>query len=106
MSERVLIVDDDDRLVTALRIRLSAAGYEVFTALNGYEGLCEAALFRPDVILLDIRMPELDGYEVCRLIRTVPELCDTPIIVLSASIESPTAARIVQAGGNAFLSKP
>lgn len=106
MSEQVLLIDDDQRLVNALQMRLSAAGYQVHTAANGYEGLCVAALSRPDVIILDIRMPEMDGYEVCRLIRTVPELRDIPIIILSASIDNYTVQTIIEAGGNVFLRKP
>lgn len=103
MQKRVLIIDDDVRLVAALRMRLSAAGYEVLSALNGDFGVSEAALFQPHAIILDVRMPEMDGFEVCRLIRQVPELCEIPILVLSATAGS---EEILKAGGDVFVRKP
>jgi DNA-binding response OmpR family regulator len=106
MSEQILLIDDDVRLVGALEIRLKAAGYKVHTAHNGDVGISVAALFQPDVIVLDIRMPEMDGFEVCRLMRAVPELVDIPIIVLSANEETSTMQAILEAGGNVYLRKP
>ena len=106
MSEQILLIDDDTRLVGALQIRLEQAGYRVHTAHNGDQGLSMAALFRPDAILLDIRMPEMDGFEVCKVLRTVPELLDVPIVVLSASGETSTQKAILDAGGNIFIRKP
>ena len=103
MPKRVLLIDDDARLVDALQIRLAAAGYDIFTALNGDDGLSEAAVFQPDAIILDVRMPKIEGFEVCRVIRTVPELRDIPIIILSATAES---REILDAGGNVFMRKP
>ncbi|HUB25302.1 MAG TPA: response regulator [Tepidisphaeraceae bacterium] len=106
MSEKVLLIDDDARLVGALQIRLERAGYEVQTAENGDQGLSLAALFQPDAIILDIRMPKMDGFEVCQIMRTVPELVDVPIIILSASGETGTQKAILDAGGKLFLRKP
>src|ERR1700722_9935098 len=103
MSEKILLIDDDDRLVGALRMRLQSLGYEVHTAHDGEMGLSQAALFRPDAMILDIRMPELDGFEVCRHIRAIPDLCAIPIIILSASMEDITARMILEAGGNIFV---
>jgi DNA-binding response OmpR family regulator len=106
MSDNVLLIDDDERLVSALRLRLSSVGYRVETARNGDEGLSMAAIFQPDVLVVDLRMPEIDGFEVCRLMRTVPELLDTPIIVLSASEDTSACQAALEAGGDAFLHKP
>ena len=106
MSEQVLLIDDDVRLVSALQIRLKDAGYKVHTAHNGDIGVSVAALFQPDIIVLDIRMPEMDGFEVCRLMKAVPELVDIPIIVLSANEETSTMQAILEAGGNVYLRKP
>jgi DNA-binding response OmpR family regulator len=103
MPKRVLLIDDDERLVAALQIRLTAAGYDIFTACDGDDGLSEAAVFQPDAIILDVRMPKIEGFEVCRVIRSVPELRDIPIIILSATAESP---EILEAGGNVFMRKP
>lgn len=106
MSDKVLIIDDDERLVSALQMRLSAVGYTVHTAHNGDIGLSQAALFQPEAIILDIRMPQMDGHEVCRIMRSVPELEQIPIIVLSASVEDNVTQTILEAGGNLFLRKP
>jgi DNA-binding response OmpR family regulator len=106
MLDKVLIIDDDERLVSALQMRLSTVGYAVHTAHNGDIGLSQAALFQPEAIILDIRMPEMDGHEVCRIMRTVPELQHIPIIILSASVEDHVTQTILEAGGNLFLRKP
>lgn len=106
MHEQILLVDDDPRLLGALEIRLKAAGYGVQTAPDGFEGISAAALFRPDAIILDVRMPVMDGHEVCRLMRAIPELCDIPIIILSASGERSTSRTVLEAGGNVFVKKP
>lgn len=106
MLDRILIIDDDERLVSALQMRLTAVGYTVHTAYNGDIGLSQAALFQPQAIILDIRMPEMDGHEVCRIMRTVPELQHIPIIVLSASVEDKVSQTILEAGGDLFLRKP
>jgi DNA-binding response OmpR family regulator len=106
MPEKVLLIDDDARLVGALQLRLQSVGYEVQTAEDGDRGLSAAAMFRPDVIILDIRMPKMDGFEVCKIIRTVPDLRDVPIVILSASGETATQKAILDAGGNLFLRKP
>lgn len=89
MSEpkKVLVVDDDIRLVDALELRLTAVGYRVLTAHSGDLGLSVAALFRPDTIILDVRMPEMDGYEVCQTLRSVPDLSAIPIVILSATAQ-------------------
>jgi DNA-binding response OmpR family regulator len=106
MPEKVLLIDDDARLVGALQLRLQSVGYEVQTAEDGDRGLSAAAMFRPDVIILDIRMPKMDGFEVCKIIRMVPDLRDVPIVILSASGETATQKAILDAGGNLFLRKP
>jgi DNA-binding response OmpR family regulator len=106
MCKRILIVDDDARLVSALQVRLLAAGFVVHTAHDGELGLSQAALLHPDVILLDIRMPEMDGLSVCQYVRGVPELQDVPIIVLSAAPDCSIGDKVIEAGGQAFLRKP
>ena len=106
MPERVLLIDDDPRLVAALQIRLEAAGYVVQTASRGDEGIAAAQSFRPHVIILDIQMPGMNGFEVCRHIRCDPELCNTPLIVISATGQDSVRQAAAEAGANCFVAKP
>lgn len=106
MPKTVLIVDDDPGITAALMTRLQAAGYEVFHAINGLAGIEAAELHRPDVIVLDIRMPDIDGYEVCTRIKQSPELCAIPVVFLSANVQDSARQRALDVGGCAFLSKP
>jgi CheY-like chemotaxis protein len=106
MNESILIVDDEPALTVALRTRLEAAGYTVFHAINGMAGVEAAALHRPDAIILDIRMPDIDGYEVCTRIHRLPELGTVPIIFLSASVQDEARRKAMEAGASTFISKP
>jgi len=76
-----MIIDDDPGLLTLMRLGLERDGYEVITAQSGKEGLRKAYECRPDLIVLDILMPEMDGWEVCQRLRYV---CNTPILILTA----------------------
>jgi len=106
IQARVLVVDDDFVSRTATAAALSGASNEVRTAVDGLEALQIARLWRPDLILLDVMMPGIDGFEVCRSLRTDPELADLRIFFLT-SIED-RAARLTgfAAGADDFLGKP
>ena len=106
MPESILIIDDEPALSRALRTRFEAAGYAVKHALNGLAGIEAAELHRPTAIVLDVRMPDIDGFRTCEAIRRVPGLHEIPIIFLSASVEDSARQRAFAAGGNDFLSKP
>lgn len=106
MPKSVLIIDDEPRITAALMTRLESLGYEVYHAINGLAGVQAAGLHRPDAIVLDIRMPDIDGYEVCARIRRTPELRRTPVIFLSANVQDSARRRAMAAGGSVFLSKP
>ena len=106
MPDSVLIIDDEPGITAALMTRLEAVGYEVFHAINGLAGVEAAELHHPDVIVLDIRMPDIDGFEVCRRIKGVDELHETPIVFLSANVQDSARQRAMDAGGSDFLSKP
>jgi len=85
INSRVLIVDDESDLTEALAIRLSSGwGFTVAVAHDGEEGLRKASVFKPDVILLDIAMPVVDGWEVCRRLRDDPNTRDVPVVVMTA----------------------
>lgn len=106
MPRSVLIVDDEPRITAALMTRLEAAGYQVYHAINGLAGVEAAALYEPNAILLDIRMPDIDGYETCSRIRRLPRLARVPIIFLSANVQDEAILKADAAGGDRFISKP
>ena len=103
---KILIVDDDPDIIEILRYNLSLAGYEVKAASNGKEAIKKAKIFIPEIILLDVMMPEMDGIEACRLIREVPSLNNSRIIFLSARNEDYTQLSAFDAGADDYISKP
>jgi len=106
MSDSILIIDDEPGLSLALRTRFKAAGFEVNHALNGLAGIEAAEMHRPAAIVLDIRMPDIDGFETCAAIHRIPGLHAVPVIFLSASVEDSARQRAIEVGGTEFLSKP
>lgn len=106
MPKSILIVDDTPEIVLALTARLEAHGYQVHCAVTGRAGIESASANQPDVIILDICMPDISGYDVCTQIRSVPELRDVPIIFLSANSQRPFRERASEVGGNYFVPKP
>lgn len=103
---RILVVDDNANNVEILRMRLEAHGYEVVTATDGEEGLAAVQDLLPDLILLDIMMPKLDGIEVCRRLRADPALPFVPIILVTAKADSKDVVAGLEAGGDEYLTKP
>jgi adenylate cyclase len=103
---RILIVDDNPANVKILQTRLGAEGYEIVTATDGEAGLAAARQQTPDLILLDVMMPKLDGFEVCRRLRADPEFPFTPIILVTAMTDSKNVVAGLEAGGDEYLTKP
>lgn len=103
MKERILVVDDDPAITIALRRALTFEGYQVETAQDGEEGLRLVRDWTPNLIILDILMPGIDGIEVCRRIR---EAEDTPILMLTARDEVADRVRGLDAGADDYLVKP
>ena len=106
MHEKALVIDDDKVITMALKIRLCAAGYDMSSSPDGISGLKAVQEKRPDVILLDIRMPGMDGLEVNRRLKAAPELSDIPVIVVSAQAQQATRQGALAAGVKYFLPKP
>jgi len=100
---RILLVDDDQSLLRALRIGLSARGYEVVLARSGQEGVTQVSLTSPDVVVLDLGLPDMDGVEVCRRVRQWSEV---PIIVLSAAGSEDRKVEALDAGADDYVTKP
>lgn len=103
MSERILVVDDEPQMGRLLRTGLSARGYEVVVAADGQEALEQAVHWRPEVIVLDLGLPVMDGLEVCRRIRGWSQV---PIIVLSARDGEPDKVEALDLGADDYLVKP
>jgi adenylate cyclase len=103
---RILIVDDNPTNVKVLQTRLAADGYEIVTAADGEEGLAAARQHTPDLILLDVMMPNLDGFEVCRRLRADAAFPFTPIILVTAMADSKDVVAGLEAGGDEYLTKP
>jgi DNA-binding response OmpR family regulator len=103
---RILIVDDNPTNVKVLATRLAAEGYEILTAADGEEGLAAARRDTPDLILLDVMMPKLDGFEVCRRLRADAAFPFTPIIMVTAMADSRDVVAGLEAGGDEYLTKP
>jgi len=100
---KLLLIEDDANLVEALKLYLQTAGYEVTAAADGREGLQKLFVERPDLILLDIMMPRLDGWEVCSRIR---EVSSVPIIMLTARGQEAEKVRGLQMGADDYVAKP
>ncbi len=100
---KILLVDDDPSLLRALRIGLHARGYEMILARTGEEGVVQASLHRPDVVVLDLGLPDLDGIEVCHRIR---DWSDVPIIVLSATGDEGRKVAALDQGADDYVTKP
>src|SRR5262252_5547142 len=103
---RILIVDDEADLVSVLEFGLKSAGYEVIWAADGQEGLKMARESKPDLILLDLMLPKLDGYKVCRLLKFDDRFKQIPIIILSARTQEGDQALAMEMGANRFVTKP
>ena len=103
MNETVLVIDDDRDLAEMVKMQLEHAGYQAIVAYAGLEGLQRAYQVRPDLVILDIMMPGMDGWEVCKRLR---ELSTVPIIILSARGMKDDIVRGLEAGADDYLVKP
>jgi two-component system phosphate regulon response regulator PhoB len=106
VPERILIVDDEPDLLELVRFNLSQAGFEVETAQGGLEGLEKAHRRRPDLVVLDLMLPDLPGTEVCRRLRNDPELAALPILMLTARSEEIDRVVGLELGADDYVTKP
>lgn len=106
MSKRILVVDDDELVLVALVELLSPKGFTVNTALSASQALEKVNKTHFDLLILDIIMPQMDGYELCRKIRTLKGYSEIPIIMLTAKSGEEAEKKGLEAGADLFLPKP
>jgi len=102
----ILVVDDDEAILQTIKTILSECGHTVLTARDGTKGLAAAEQTSPDLILMDVVMPEMDGYETTRRLRERPHLKNVPVIFLSGRSTGEDAGRSFAHGGLTFVRKP
>lgn len=105
-KKRILVVDDEVDLVETVRFSLELEGYDVLTAYNGEEALNLARKENPDIMLLDLMLPKLDGYKVCRLLKFDERYKHIPILMLTAKIQEKDKATGLETGANEYITKP
>lgn len=105
-NSRILIVEDEESLLKLESILLTSRGYKVRGVSDGAAALKDIAENRPDLVLLDIMMPGIDGFEVCRRIKEDPFTSSIPVIMLTAKKSSADQARGAQVGADAYITKP
>ena len=103
MTIKLLVIDDDSAVTDLLSLLLKSQGFEVFATNNSAEGLGMIRELEPDLVVLDLMMPEMDGWEVCRSVR---QFSQVPIIILSALNDPSMIASVLDAGADDYLTKP
>jgi len=103
---RILAVDDSPTVLEMIRTILESGGYEVITAADGSEALNTARTEAPDLIVLDVMLPKLDGYKVCRLLKYDQKYQHIPIVMLTAKAEEQSMATGIRTGADQYLTKP
>ncbi len=106
MPKEILIVDDEPSIVVPIQFLMEQQGYTVMVAENGEGALDIIYKYKPDLILLDIMLPRIDGYEVCEIVRLNPEYRDIKIIFLTAKGREVEIAQGLSLGANAYITKP
>jgi CheY-like chemotaxis protein len=106
MSHQLLIIEDNPQNLYLMRFLLEKSGMEIITAENGRVGIELALRHQPDAILLDIQLPEMDGYAVAAELKTYPELADVPIIAVTSYAMVGDREQILAAGATGYLEKP
>ncbi|MCK5580674.1 MAG: response regulator [Candidatus Omnitrophica bacterium] len=105
-QKRILIVDDEPEVTMMVRMRLEASGYEVISANDGKSGLEKAKQENPDLVMLDVMMPKMDGYKVCGLLKADIRYNKIPVIMFTARAPEEEAEIMREVGADAYVNKP
>jgi DNA-binding response OmpR family regulator len=106
VAKTILLIEDEVRFLEGLELYLKEAGYEILKATRGLEGLHKAIEMGPDLVILDIMMPDIDGYEVCRRLRADPETEDLPVLMLTAKSQVADKVTGFKSGADDYMTKP
>jgi two-component system cell cycle response regulator DivK len=106
MKGKILVIEDNEQNLYLVRFILEKNDYEVFAAMDGKSGIEMAASAKPDLILLDIQLPLMDGYAVARSLRQNPDLADTPIVAVTSYAMTGDREKTIEAGCNGYIEKP
>lgn len=105
-KQKILIVDDEADILELIEYNLKKEGYQMFTATNGQDAITEAKKHKPDLIILDVMMPKMDGIEACRLMRAMPEFKNTFMVFLTARVEEYSEIAGFNVGADDYIPKP
>ena len=106
MNRKILIIEDNEQNMYMLSYLLESENYEIIKAMSGKTGILAAVEYKPDIILLDIQIPEMDGYTVAARLRQIPELKETPIIAVTSYAMPGDKEKALEAGATGYLEKP
>jgi DNA-binding response OmpR family regulator len=106
MTKKVLIVDDEPNILISVEFLMRREGFEVLVARDGEEGLARIQADRPDLVVLDVMMPKLDGFEVCKAVRADPTLAGVRILMLTAKGRVAEISKGLSLGADAYIPKP
>lgn len=106
MSRHVLIVEDEENIVESLSFLLKREGFQVTSVLDGAQAMERIGAGRPDLLILDVMLPGVDGFEILRTIRSQPEIADLPVVMLTARMQQQDRRLAEEIGVNAFVTKP
>jgi two-component system alkaline phosphatase synthesis response regulator PhoP len=105
-KKKILLIDDEEDIVTTLKFKLEDEGYALSTASDGFEGLKKAKGENPDLIILDIMMPKMDGHKVCGLLKKDKKTSHIPIIMFTAKVQDEDRKLAGELGADAYITKP
>jgi two-component system alkaline phosphatase synthesis response regulator PhoP len=106
MNRKILVIEDDPKALRFTRYTLEQEGFQVVTAANGLEGLRKAQMEAPDLIILDVMLPGIDGFEVCHRLRAEPQTAQLPILMISAKAQEVDKATGLKVGADDYVTKP
>lgn len=106
MNKRILLIEDEEDLVMAVKFRLEEKGYEVSVALDGQKGFDKARAEKPDLILLDLMLPKMNGYKICGLLKADSRYSKIPIVMFTARAQESDKKLSEEVGADAYIKKP